>query len=156
MWIVLLILTACAPKPAPAVFVTPIPEAAPPPELEDLAALLGADACTDAAPYIPGKPPPYVVAGVVTCRALVVPEADVVACLHDADLVAYWQQLAELGHAHREIDRLRCEDVAGQRWDYGQDLRGDLRRARIETTAGAAAGLLIGLAVGLAAAQLAP
>lgn len=149
-----LTLVACVPRLPPPVFSVEIPEAQAPPHLEDLDELWNGDTCLEAAPYIPGEPPPFTVDGRVSCRAQVVPDADVVACLHDRDLVTYWRDVADTCQTYRAVDRARCEDVAGHRWEYAQDLRGELRRARIETSAAAAAGLVIGLAVGMAAAEI--
>lgn len=150
MILLLLVMAACAPKTPPPVFAQAIPEPEAPRVL-DLPEGLTADACLDVVPYLPGKPPPLVVDGLVTCRAQIVPELDVIQAIRDGQLVTYWQALYETSHHHRGIDRLHCDDIAGARWEYTQELRHELRMTK---TAAAVAGVVGFIAGGLIVAGI--
>lgn len=140
----LLVLAGCPHQAAPPVYTTPIPDLVEPDPL-DLSALDTSDACPAAVPYLPGKPAPHVDSdGLVTCRGQIVPEARIMALLYDERIAAYWRDQAARSTEYRGIDRLRCEQVAGDRWDYCQDLRHELRAQRTATAVAGVAGFVLG------------
>jgi hypothetical protein len=142
----LLVLAACAPKTPPAVFAQPVPEPAAPQVIrppDDLAA----DACLDTVPYLPGKPPPFVVDGLVRCRAQVVPEAAVIQCIRDSQLADYWEGLYGTCSTYRGFDRVHCENVAAGRWEHAQELRRELRVTKATAAVAGVAGFVLGAAI---------
>jgi hypothetical protein len=103
-------LTGCIPK-APPVFSAAVPEMTAP-EYEVPPAT--ADACPQAEPYIPGDVPPHVTDGVVSCRAQVVPEHQVIDLLHSKALAEYYEDVAGICRHYRDLDRQHCEAVVAQ------------------------------------------
>lgn len=147
--LLLLALSACAPRTAPPAFALPVPPLpSPPPTVE--AADTG-DACPDVASMLPGQPPPYVAGGVATCRAMVVPEADVLGWLAAEDDRDLWADVARIQHDARIADRLVCEEVAAQRWADAEALRREGRALRWAGWGLGAAGLAVGIGVGITA-----
>jgi hypothetical protein len=108
------------------------------------------DACAQTIPLIPGEVvgPELVVDGLAACRAQVVPEHRMLELLYDERIAVYWRERAERCGFYRELDRERAEQVCGQRWEYGMDVRAELRVARAALVGVGVASFLAG--VGLA------
>lgn len=63
----------------------------------------------------------------------------------------YWQTVAETCHDARALDRGVAEAEATRRWQYGEDVRRELRVVRAAGSAAFVGGVVLGaLAVGLA------
>jgi hypothetical protein len=93
---------------------------------------------------------------VATCFGQVVTNADVYGWMAAEDDAVYWRDLAQIQHDYRAGDRALCEERYAVEWQYGQEVRRDLRVQRWATTGGIALGLLVGVGVGFAAGSLAP
>ena len=144
--ILLLILAGCLQRKPPAVFSEPVPPMNPP----DLVELPGPtdDACPKAVAYVPGRVPPFVADGLVSCRAQLIPEHKVWAWLREEELAPYWEARALTCQRYREADRMFCTTIADARWRDGEALRTELRWRRAATGAGIVAGVIVGVAVG--------
>lgn len=139
-------LMACLPKTPPAVFVDPVAPADPPnlkalPEVRD-------NECHGAVAYVPGRVPPFVVDGKVTCTGLVVPESQVYLWRKAEKASTFWEEQVRICQRHREADRGICTGVADARWRDGEVLRRELQWRRAATGAGIVAGVILGVAVG--------
>ena len=151
MVIPLLALTlACPPKSPPPVFVAPIPSPAPAATRIEIPAPEPDDVPSPTV-VIPGLDMPYTVDGLATHRGTLLSPSDVAACLDSRAMEIYWQGAYRISVEGRTTDRIRCEDVAGSRWQYGEDLRHELRITRATT---AAAGVVGFIAVGLIVAGI--
>jgi len=155
--ILALLLMGCASRTAPVLFPTPLP-ALTPAEAPPIAAQ--ADECSLAAAYVPGRAPPFVVDGLVTCRAQVVPESQVLELVVDADAAAYWEPVARACYDARTADRLHAQSSLELCHADGLYSEREARVLRVVApalfTGGLVVGTALGLAYGIAAGALTP
>lgn len=152
--ITLLLLACGARTPAP---LYPLPLASPPEPPPRAVYQAPADACPTEASYVPSRPAPWIdEQGHPTCRAHVVPSAQVIDLVQDADDADHWHDLALSCHSYRAIDRAYAEQVVGS-------CRADRRATELELSVqrtivpvALVGGVLFGVGVGLAAAHVAP
>lgn len=139
-------LAGCPHPEPPPIFVQPIPELTEPEPLE--LPILDSP-CPEAIPFIPGVslPPEFMLDGLPVCRAQLVPEARILGLLYDERIAIYYREQAERCTTYREYDRQHCELIAGQRWDYSQDLRDELRGAKVATIVAGVGGFILGGAI---------
>lgn len=126
--LLLLSLTACAARVPPHLWPEPIP---PLPVAEPLVWELAGDDCPAPIAYLPGQPAPHVEGGLVTCRAVLVPEARVAELLRLEADAEMWRATSELLRIERERDRRRCQAEYDQAWVAARDASAQLRSARI-------------------------
>lgn len=153
VWVVVFLLlvgalaAACAPRVPPPVF-----GEAPPP-IEEPATSEWTPHPDDTLPacvvtsYTPKTP-------ALGCRGVVVPESDYAALLTYETTCPYWEAGWRGERVERLLDWGRCEDVAGSRWLYGEELRRDLRTAKWTAIGLGVGGLVVGAIVGVSAGEV--
>lgn len=146
-----LLLLACVPKAPPVAFPTGLPDPAPP----DLVPFEAAeDECAKAAPFIPGRAPPFLDDGLAVCRAQVVPESQIVQLVQDADAAAYWRPVALACYERSEADRLHAQNMVNSLHYDREAHRQDAQSLRIAAPAVFVGGVIVGAGVGIAAAKV--
>lgn len=148
---VILYLAACAFHQPPVLFPTPLPEVEPP---VSVAIRSSADECDDAAAYKPGSPPPFVVDELVTCRAQVVPESQVLELLHASDLATYWGDVGPACYERSAADRSLAQRELDVVWLHQKAAEADARALRVAMPVAFVGGVVIGLGAGAAYAKI--
>ncbi len=148
--IALLLATGCAKHAPPALFPVPLPEPSPPAAVQ---APVRDDACLDAMPYLTGKSPPFVVDGLVACRAQVVPEQQVVQLVNDADAGLFWEPVAKACYDRSAADRILAQSTVNTLWHEKEEAKADARAGRWIGPALFVGGAALGLAAGAATAS---
>lgn len=143
----ILLLAACAAHQPPILFPTPLPDVALPetPEIT-----ISDNECDEAAPYKPGAPPPFVVDGVVMCRAQVVPESQVLELLGARALGDYWGEVGPACYERSEADRTHAQVHYAAEWDRRSLAESDARILRLSVPVAFVGGVLTGLGAGAA------
>ena len=141
----LIVLAACHHAPGPVLY--PVPQ---PPLLEPdrLDAHRAGDECPAPAAYLPGELPPYIrldeSGPVVTCRGLVVDDADYAELRADADLAPYWRERAQICSEGRAEDRFYAQGLHDTCWASWQETATEARRLRLAVPLAVVGGIILG------------
>ncbi len=144
----LALLLACPPKMPPAVFGDD-PPAMVLPDLSELPAVQ-VDDCAAAIPILPST---SVLPG---CRGVLVPPRRLAEMMRAEDLAEFWERRAATCAEYRDKDRRYCEQLAGDRWVWGEETRRALNWQRTATPAAFVGGVLIGGAIAVGIVRATP
>ncbi len=135
---VLLLALACGPKPPPPVF-TDEPPSIERPDLVEIPERADGD-CLEILPLTPTGTAPG-------CRGLIVPPMRFAEMLRAESLAVFYEERLRICAEYRDRDRRYCEQIAGERWTYGEAFRTDLRWQKVATIAAFVGGTFFGGAV---------
>ncbi len=153
--ILLVLMLACSPKTPPAVFSEPLEELVEPAPTKD--PVVDSRDLDDIYSLKPGQRAVGVdESGNGTTFAVMLPPSEYAFLLRDGIHADHWQGEARRMFSGRNTDRLICEQVAGDRWEYGKTLAAELRWRRVVTAVALGGVFAVGVTVGVAIESAVP
>jgi len=151
--LVSMLVGGCGPQSSPSLWSSTLPSMEPPPlaELPDVD-----NDCDDEAPYIPGEPAPFTDAvGVATCAGVLLPVTKAAQVYRaGAELLPYWERVAQAERAAREGDRAYADRAMALLEADRRDYRREVVALRFGVVGAFIGGATVGALAALAAGQV--